>query len=194
MSGHSDHEQIKDLIARAIEGDEAAWAQLDATYRAELERHLRIRFPGNQLTSDEMDDAIQETFIELIRLLEKYDPNRGDLGTLIRIVAVRKGIDLWRKKGRNRERGDDQALKRVADSASDDPLDVLVSGDDQRELKEALDALGEEQRSLLRMVFFEGMSIAKTAAKLGLTPTAVRARQIRAIQALRTHLRKKLDF
>jgi RNA polymerase sigma-70 factor (ECF subfamily) len=59
-----------------------------------------------------------------------------------------------------------------------------VSEERRRRVRTALETLSPEDRDLLRAVYFAQVDMAELAAKLGLSPGALRVRKHRAVQRL----------
>ena len=77
------------VIARAAAGDTAARSTFARSYLAVVRSFLDARWSSTPLES-EVDDAVQQVFIECLRedgVLARADPERGDLRGLLFGVA-----------------------------------------------------------------------------------------------------------
>jgi RNA polymerase sigma factor (sigma-70 family) len=71
-----------------------------------------------------------------------------------------------------------------ADVVGPDALTHLVSEERRRRVRTALETLSPEDRDLLHAVYFAQIGMSELAAKLALSPGALRVRKHRAVQRL----------
>lgn len=77
------------MIRAAAIGDSAARSTFANKYQATIRSYLELRWRGRVL-ADEIDDAVQEVFIECLKpggVLERADADQGELRGLLRRVA-----------------------------------------------------------------------------------------------------------
>jgi RNA polymerase sigma-70 factor (ECF subfamily) len=131
---------------------------------------------------------VQETFLRVWSRAQSFDAERGALGPWILTVARNRAIDYLRSiDGRmaaaslDLDRLDHPALF----SASDDSA---ISLDRARKLKSAFEKLNPNQRLVIELAYFEGLSQTEMADRmkqpLGTVKTWVRS----ALKALREQL------
>lgn len=65
-----------------------------------------------------------------------------------------------------------------------DPIAALVTDERRARLREALQRLGEDDRELLRDLFYRGREVRALASELDITPGALRVRKHRALRRL----------
>lgn len=141
---------------------------------------VAVRRLGN---SDDARDAVQET---IARLLERL--HDGRFASESEIAPVAWGIarhviaDILRERGRTPE------LLQEAPCTSPGPLDQLVTADDVRLVRTALEQLAPADRSLLHRCFVDGEKIGLVAAALGEPAERLRKRKSRALQRLASAL------
>jgi RNA polymerase sigma-70 factor (ECF subfamily) len=135
----------------------------------------------------DLEDAVQEAFIDIFRGLPHFE-GRSGLGTWIYRVALRRGwkCSARRKAKRDKEVGC-EAL--VASAQSPSPGSDLRTRELARRLQGALDQLSFEHRSIIALSGIEGLSPAEVAATLGVPVGTVHSRLSRA----RAKLRDLLD-
>ena len=78
------------------------------------------------------------------------------------------------------------------DLAAADPAESLETAEQVRLVRRALERLDATDRKILLMVLVEGWKLGEIAARLGLTPEAVRQRKSRAVRKV-TELVRKLS-
>ena len=146
---------------------------------AELAEGLEIvalRRLGNR---DDARDATQET---IVRLMERL--SAGNLGSEAEIGPLAWGIarhviaDMLRARGRN----PDVLVDAV--SGTPGPLDQLVTADEVRVVRSALNRLARGDQDLLHRCFVNGEKIGAVAAALGEPAERLRKRKSRALQRL----------
>jgi RNA polymerase sigma factor (sigma-70 family) len=137
---------------------------------------MATRRLGNR---DDARDAAQET---ISRLLERV--RVGAIGTEAELVPVAWGIarhvvaDMLRDRTRSESEFIDVACSKPG------PLEQIVSLDQRKRVREALDQLADDDRELLRRCFVEGERIGRIAEELGEPAERLRKRKSRALQRL----------
>jgi RNA polymerase sigma-70 factor (ECF subfamily) len=71
-----------------------------------------------------------------------------------------------------------------------DPLASVISEEERAQVRTALASLPEADRRLLRLCFFDGLTPAQVAARLGEPPDRIRKRKSRALERLRAAFRQ----
>jgi len=183
---------------RTAPGADADWAALarvaagdgDA-FTALVERHqdrliaLCQRFLGDR---DEALDAAQEVFLKLYRHAGRTRP-QGQLFTWIYRVAVNHCLNRLRRRRLVRflslAGGADEAPPALepASEAPDAPTQ-LAARERWQATRRILDALPENQRAVVILAKFEGLSQKQIAATLGISEGAVESRLVRAMRRL----------
>ena len=132
------------------------------------------------------EDLTQEVFLRLHRSLEKLDPER-DPSAWVFTVAINLVRDHWRSR-EHRRRGDHSDLTVLAalpeGRAGGDAQEELEREQDAKLLRQAIMGLGEQDRELIMMRSFGGMSTEELAEILKSNSAAVRQRFSRALKRL----------
>ena len=137
------------------------------------------------------EEATQQTFLAAWRAAARFDVTR-ELGPWLATIARRTAIDIHRREAR---RPVGVALEEV-DPASPELVTRPVGIETAYEIWEvrrAVDQLPEEERRLIRLAHFEGLSHAQIAARLDLPVGTIKSRTFRAhrrLAALLGHLRE----
>ena len=124
----------------------------------------------------EAEDVVQETFLELWRRAGAFDPSRASPAAYAVLIARSRALDRLRARS---------ALSRAEGRATLDPPDPpagpasqVEAGQEGARVRQALGALPPEQRRVVELAFFEGLSqreIAdRTQEPLGTVKTRVR--------------------
>lgn len=177
------HRQLEQLLLRAREGDEQAFAQLyRATCRAQWVQARAL------LGSDALaEEAVQESYLSLFR-------HMGELGNPRALVAYLNRSTYFACQNLRRVEA-----RRAA--TGEELLDALPDGDprtlpeavaDQRgrtaALLAALDKLPQRQRQAVVLRYFQRQTLPQIAAVLGCSEMTVKRELDRAKKALRGNL------
>jgi RNA polymerase sigma-70 factor (ECF subfamily) len=160
---------------RIAAGDAEAF---DALYREcgpRLRAFLRQLLPGEQ----EAEDVMQETFTQIWRRPQGFDPERGSLRGYCFGIGRKLAAEWWRRQRPTDELGEEPA--RCATEMSSMVAD-------------AFGKLSEEQRTILWLREVEGQSYAELAVILEVPVGTVRSRLFAAREALRAvWLRERVE-
>ncbi len=160
--------------------------------RHELERlydgHAQALFAFLlNLTRDEADtrDVLQDVFVKLAERPDLLDGIAQPRAFLIRL-AHNLAIDLLRRRATRRKNHEQMALERPRLFVpSLDPDEQAF----QRALTEALDELPAEQRAVVHLKLWEGMTFEAIAESLGIPPNTAASRFRYGIDKLQQRLR-----
>jgi RNA polymerase sigma-70 factor (ECF subfamily) len=173
------------LIRRIVDADETALGALyDRWVRSlySLVLHL-LRDP------DEAEDVVEETFWQAWRKAGSYEPSKGAVSTWLLTIGRRKALDRLRARKRNREdRIQDERGFSDLRSASPDPGSEAEGSELREHIRAALRELPDEQREVLELGYFSGLSQAEIAEKTGQPLGTIKTRMRLAMQKLREPL------
>lgn len=139
------------------------------------------------LTRDEADthDCLQEVFMKLAGHPSLLDGVRHERAFLLRL-AHNQAVDQIRRRDTCNRRHDELAAQTVE-------LFAIVDDPDEAEFRRALgDALGElppEQRAVVHLKLWEGLTFEQIARTLEIPPNTAASRYRYGIDKLRTRLR-----
>jgi len=138
-------------------------------------------------TRDEADtrDVLQEIFVKLAREPELLDDVREERAFLIRL-AHNAAIDLMRRRGTREKTKENFAAEAVSPFAATADPDEKFFRD---ELADALGELPEEQRAVVHLKLWEGLTFEKIAAALEIPPNTAASRYRYGLDKLRGRLR-----
>ena len=174
------------------DGTGTAWfmpSREDARFAELYRRYYRSirQFCRRRVANDLVDDAVAETFLTAWRRLE--DVPAGDEALIwLYGVAYRVIGHQWRSTARRRRLEDRlRSVVRRPASAADESV---IDGDEYRLVLDAAARLGDTDAEVLRLVAWEQLSVADTAAVLEIAPNAVKQRLHRAKQNLAREYRR----
>lgn len=173
------------LIKRMSEADETA---LGALYD-EWSRSLYSLVLHLLKDPDEAEDVVEETFWQAWRKASSYEPSKGAVSTWLLTIGRRKALDRLRARKRHRE-DPARSERTFTDMPSRDPdPSQQVEGAEMREhVRAALRKLPGEQRKVLELAYFNGLSQSEIAETTGEPLGTVKTRMRLAMQKLREPL------
>jgi RNA polymerase sigma-70 factor (ECF subfamily) len=177
--GRSDADGDAALVAAIAAGDRRALAELYDLYAGVL-LALGLRIVRDRR---EAEDLLHDVFLEVWRTARDYDPTRGRVRTWLTIRMRSRALDQQKSARVSRNAGDDSVLDRVADDASDP-----AGSPDRTRVRVALTALPLEQRQVLELAYFEGLSCAEIAARIEVPIGTVKSRVASGLGKLRHSL------
>ena len=173
-----------EALARVAAGDAGAFAALVEGHQ---ERLLRLceRLLGD---AEEARDAAQEVFLKAYRKAGEVRP-QGQVYTWLYRIGVNHCLNKLRRRKlvrflRWQDPGDADVPGFDPPDTGADPVTALEARRRWQATRQAISRLPENQRAVLVLVRFEGLSYKQTAEVLGITEGAVESRLVRAMRRL----------
>lgn len=182
----SDNDEDRELVARMSRGDDRALAQFYERWSRPiyaLVAHL-VRDP------DDADDVVEDTFYQAWRQASRYEPSRGAVSTWIVTIARSRALDRLRSRRRLREEPltPVTVIDELADGSYPDPAAGAEEAERRERVAEALRELPPEQREVLELAYYGGLSQTEIAERTGQPLGTVKTRTRLAGQKLRERL------
>jgi RNA polymerase sigma-70 factor, ECF subfamily len=156
-----------------------------------LERHadaafsLACRICGKRSVAE---DVTQESFLALWRSGARYEQSRGSVRTWTLSIVHNRAIDALRRIGEHeRWRASDVGIEErleASDRTDAQALDIAASA----ELRVVLGKLPSEQRRVIELAYFGGLTHTEIASMLNTPIGTVKGRMRPGLQRLRSHL------
>lgn len=185
-----------EVLTRIEKGDREALALL-------FRRHaLRIRNIGERILRDksEADDLVQEVFLYIYRKSSLFDGRKGSARSWIIQVAYTQALLRRRElkchgfylSGIPDRPGECHQDENRAGADYDHTVEGLFG---RNGWKKIVEELTDDQRETLRLHFFEGMTFAEIAERLGQSHRNIRNHHYRGLEKVRKYLSKsKLNW
>ena len=172
-----------DEVARRFrDGDEQALAVAYERWGGQLHgMAVRAFGPG-----PDAEDVTQQTFIAAWTGRNGYTPDSGPLPAWLVGICRHKIADVWVKRDRQRRQSEAVAADVASRPGSSDDVDTRVA--DRVLLLRELDRLGQPQRGIIELAFFEDLTHAQIAARTGIPLGTVKSHIRRTLERLRTRL------
>jgi RNA polymerase sigma-70 factor (ECF subfamily) len=173
-----------EALAKVAAGDTDAFAPLVESHQERLFR-LCERLLGD---AEEARDAAQDVFLKAYRKAADVRP-QGQVYTWLYRIAVNHCLNKLRRRKLVRflrwdaPAGEESPAFDPPDRAAD-PAATLETRRRWQATREAIGKLPENQRAVLVLVRFEGLSYKQVAEVLGITEGAVESRLVRAMRRL----------
>jgi RNA polymerase sigma-70 factor (ECF subfamily) len=135
---------------------------------------------------DAAEDLTAETFLHVVRAVDRFDPDKGSPKTWILTVARNVLMD-WRRKARLRQYVPIGTLHDLALEAPS-PEERLLREEEVGRLMNGIAGLSAADRELIGLRYGSELDTAEMAAVLGVGEGAVRSRLWRAMTRLREEL------
>ena len=179
------------LLERYRSGDRNAISQLIERHSHRVRNYIRMMVKDRDLA----EDLFQETFIKAVRVIDegKYCDTGKFLSWILRI-AHNQVIDHFRTQRQNKSVTESDAgydvlgTLRFADHTIED---ALVSEQIERDIRGLIELLPEEQREVVRMRYFTGLSFKEIAEQTGVSINTALGRMRYALINLRKLIKEK---
>ena len=160
---------------------------------------------------EDVKECVNDTFLEFYLHPDRYDPEKGSYAAFLCAIARRKAISAYRKNrkasgfsvisggkaGAQPASGSGSAARGAsAAGAADrtdpadmaDPFDMADSLANRLDLEAALKSLKPEEFDIIRMKYYDGMTIKEIADSLNLSYETVKKRHQRSLTKLQKAL------
>jgi RNA polymerase sigma-70 factor (ECF subfamily) len=176
-------EDDTNLVARMQRRDPHALAELYDRYgRVTFSLILRVvRDTGTA------EDLVQETFLRVWNRVNGFDAQKGSIGPWLLAVARNRAIDYLRSAG-GRERNAVEYEETDHPALYCDMEKDLLTSDKARRVKSAVEKLSPNQRQVIELAYFEGLSQTEMAERMGQPLGTVKTLVRTALKNLRDEL------
>jgi RNA polymerase sigma-70 factor (ECF subfamily) len=176
----SEDARLHGLLARGLEGDEAAYHAFLSGLTVRLRAFLRRRLTR---APEEVEDLLQEILLAVHNQRHTYDPSQP-LTAWLHAIAKYKLIDCLRRRSR----------RELLQDPLDDAPELLATADSEagearRDLAKLLQALPPRQRLPIECVKLQGLSVAEAAQQLRMSESAVKVGVHRGLKVLAARIR-----
>ncbi|MFM2432752.1 MAG: polymerase sigma factor SigK [Cyanobacteriota bacterium] len=174
------------LIQQIAQQDSAALATL-------YDRYSRIIYAialRSLRSAEESEEVVLDVFAQVWRIAERYDSTKSRVDTWLFMMTRSRVLDRLRKRQR-RIQSVGEPFESMATQVADGnitPLESAVIQERREQVIMALAALPPEQRSVLELAYYDGLSHSEIAAQTGISLGTVKTRIRLGLNKLRSRL------
>ncbi len=172
---------LDDAVARAVAGDEDAFAAIYRELQPRLVRYLRLQHPGYG------DDAASETWLEVARHLPGFEGGGAQLRSWVFTIARNKVIDHVRYEKR-RPVAYSADIAELSPAADTDVATQVVDASAAEELMRLVAGLPSHEAEIVTLRVVAGLDVPTVAQLTGRKPGAVRVAAHRGLRRLAQRL------
>jgi RNA polymerase sigma-70 factor (ECF subfamily) len=179
------HQYLIDQLNGCAQGDRRAF---DRLYRASC-AHLYAQLLRIVRDESAAQDCLQYVFIKIWHAADQYDATRAKPMTWLSTLTRNIGIDWLRRQKPQNSTVDEPLL--AALSSTDDPEDDTMKAQQHSKLKDCLDTLNSQQRQVMEMAYFQGLTHSELADSLAQPLGSVKSWIRRGLERLKVCLTKE---
>lgn len=176
----------RDLIRRIGAGEEDAFRSLFRTF-APSAQALAQRIVRQPFLAEEI---VQEVFLAVWRSPDGYRAERGSVKSWLLGMVHHRAVDAVRREESQRRRAEEAVPDAV--DLGDDPgvtvVEELGIPEERTAVRGALEELPSEQRQVLELMYFAGMSQSQISERLALPLGTVKSRTLLGMRRMRAAL------
>ena len=149
-----------DCMERIRSGDARALREL-------YDRYVGLLYPvAHRILGNPTDaeDAVQRSWVQVWQSAESYDARRGPVAAWLLTMVRSRALDLARSLA-SRRRAED-AVEAEPVEAPLDPSDNAEQRNLRERIRSAMESLTAEQRQVLEIAYFEGLTQSEIAVRL----------------------------
>jgi RNA polymerase sigma-70 factor, ECF subfamily len=132
--------------------------------------------------TDDAEDAVQEIFIDIWKNAERFDAAQASETTFVAMIARRRLIDRLRKSQRQPQVDSIEEMTVEPLKAQDKQMQTCVEA---QQAAEAMNALRPEQRRVLQLSIYQGLSHQEIADLTGMPIGTVKSHARRGLIQIR---------
>jgi RNA polymerase sigma-70 factor (ECF subfamily) len=179
---------------------DVALVRLLAERRTEALSELYRRYASNLLALGrrilgavaEAEEVLQEVFLHVWNHSERYDATRSSVSSWLILITRSRAIDRLRNRKVVEKTHEAAGLAVPLEDASPEGPDAVFVRERRQRVRQELDQLPAEQREVLEMAFYEGLSQTEIANRAALPLGTVKTRTLLGMKKLRNALRQEI--
>lgn len=140
---------------------------------------------------EESEDLLQEVFVQVWEKADQYDPSRGTVYSFLVTMARNKAIDVTRSKAYKNQSKEDHIINDFTLELQHDnpnPHEEIELNERAVKVRDALSRLKEDEREVLYISYFHGLSQSEIAEKINIPLGTVKYRMRQGMIKLRDML------
>jgi RNA polymerase sigma factor for flagellar operon FliA len=197
------HVELDDLVSAGVVGLIDAFSKFDHGKKVQFKSYAQFRIRGAILDSLRVLDwsprdlrrrarAVEETTRTLTQRLGRTPEAEEiartlnvSLEELQQLMGDLKGLEITSLNAEHNEESGDEELDYVAAAPEESPLARCLEGERRRQLLDAMEDLPEKERLVLRLYYFEELTMKEIGGTLGVVESRVSQIHAMAMRQLR---------
>ena len=143
-------------------------------------------------TPDDAEEVLQEVFLHVWNHAGRYDAGRSSVSTWLILITRSRAIDRLRTRKVVERTHETSVQESPVEHASPEGVENVFTHERRERVGREMAKLPEEQRRVLELAFYEGLSQSEIAAKADLPLGTVKTRTLLAMKKLRSALRDEI--
>jgi RNA polymerase sigma-70 factor (ECF subfamily) len=184
LDSMSDVALLRHVADRQPEALEALYGRYAPTLLA-----LGKRILGSVSDAEEI---LQEVFLHVWNNSKRYDAGRSSVSTWLILITRSRAIDRLRTRKVVERTRDAAVQENPVEHASPEGAEAVFVHERRERVRSEMDKLPPEQRQVLELAFYEGLSQSEIAARADLPLGTVKTRTLLAMKKLRGALRDEI--
>ncbi|MDX2041375.1 MAG: sigma-70 family RNA polymerase sigma factor [Acidobacteriota bacterium] len=184
MESRNRDQELISVVQKIAQGDQTALAALyDSTNR--LAYGLILRVLGDASSAEEV---LLDVYTQIWRQAANYDTSRGGPMAWLMTIARSRAIDRLRSGWQDRQRKEPLDMLNDRETEAASPEEATVASERQKFVRTALRTLSPEQREVIELAYYGGLSHSEIAVKLNQPLGTVKTRTRLGMMKLRETL------
>jgi RNA polymerase sigma-70 factor (ECF subfamily) len=179
-------EMLAGLLGQVARKNEGALAEL-YHHTSPLVYGLALRMVRERFAAE---DITQEVYMQVWRRADAFDPARGNVLSWIITITRSRTLDRLRSSKARLNREDNREVIDAFHDPSPDPEHTSSESERARFVRRFLSQLPTDQRSVIELAFFSGLTHGEIASRTGLPLGTIKSR----IRIGMMQLREQLSF
>ena len=174
-------------MERISHGDQAALGRLYDRFARPL-YSVAYKMLSNPV---EAEEAVQDVFVSVWKSASSYQAGKAQIFTWLTVMVRNKCLDRLRAKARRIPGADvvsETAQEREVKEESRTAADAMMDSERSGIIRGAIEKLPEEQKGVIDLAFFTGLSHSEIADRLGLSIGTIKSRIRYGMQKLKLML------
>jgi RNA polymerase sigma-70 factor (ECF subfamily) len=142
--------------------------------------------------TQEAEDVLQEVFLQVWRQAGRYDRLRSSVATWLVLITRSRSIDRLRTRQVRERTVEASRHQSPPTHTSPEGAGNVLSRERRRRLESALEGLPPEQRQVVELAFYRGLTQTEIAERVAIPLGTVKTRTLLAMRKLRAALRDEL--
>jgi RNA polymerase sigma-70 factor (ECF subfamily) len=176
------------LLRRVVERRPEALSELYDRHAPTLLALARRILGG----SSDADDVLQEVFVHVWNQAGRYDPSRSSVSTWLVLITRSRAIDRLRNRKVVERTHEASHAADPAEHASPEGAEAVFLRERRERVRREMENLPPEQRQVIEMAFYQGLTQSEIAARADLPLGTVKTRTLLAMKKLRSALRSEI--